>query len=136
MAAAMIAALALVLATLPQQTLEPGRCALALWTREARPRLVGMAFGDPARLRVDVGAGVRDLALSEAAGAALGGFAPRARYAAGDLAVSFDLDLEGREGFAGAVARMGAVRLEPVAGDAAVVPVAGIAACAPSAVRR
>lgn len=132
----MIAALALALATLPQQRLEPGRCALAIWSREAKPRLVGMAFAEPQSLRLDVGAGARDLALTSADAPAVGGFAPRARYAAADLVVTLDLDLEPRPGFAGAVARTGALRLEPISGDASVLPVAGIAACATPAPKR
>jgi hypothetical protein len=135
-AAAVIAVLALALATLPQQQLEPGRCALAIWSREAKPRLVGMAFAGPDRLRLDVGAGARDLALASADAPAVGGFAPRARYAAADLAATLDLDLETRPGFTGAVARTGALRLEPAAGDASVVPVAGIAACATPEAKR
>jgi hypothetical protein len=110
MAALMLAAATpslLPLGPLPQQKLAKGSCALFLWDRASRERIV-MAAGNPTTLRVVRGGRTIDLAQVGGEGEAVLGFRPRSSFTDGRTTIALDLAILPSEG-GGAVIRDGAV---------------------------
>lgn len=128
-AAAPPAASPLPLGELPPQVLARQSCALFLWERATRRRLV-MAVAAPAGIRVTVGGRLAVLPQVGAEGTAVLGFAPRTRYAGAGLAISLDLVISpGDNGAGGAVIRDGVVAVTSGDGTTVVAPVAGLVGC-------
>lgn len=116
-----------VLSELPPQTLAPGRCALFLWDKASRQR-IAMLSPAPAALRARIDGQVIDLPQASAAGTAVMGFAPTARYRS--AARQFDVAISILPtGSGGAVVREGTLTITEADGSALVVPVAGILGC-------
>lgn len=114
-----LAPLALDLAELPQQTLEPGRCVTFLWTRTEPPRRVAMADETARTLRIVQGGKPVDLPATG-----------EASYGGAALSITLDLDISQRGGVTdGAIIEQGAMRVEAAGRDSVVVPVGGIRAC-------
>lgn len=108
---------------LPQQG-----CAAYLWTVSQPQTLVAMA--EPARLRVQLGGKIVDLARATAEGDAGLGLARRTRYANADVGVTLELQVEQRPDLTkGGLARDGTLTLERSGQDAVVTPVAGMVGC-------
>ncbi len=115
------------LAELPPQVLEPGRCALFLWDKSSRQRIV-MLSANPAALRGRIDGQMTDLPLASASGTAVMGFAPSARYRSASR--QFDVALTILPtGSGGAVVRDGSLTITEADGSALVIPVAGILGC-------
>ena len=107
------------LGELPQQTLQPGRCVMVLWTRTEPPRRVAMADETARTLRIVQAGKPVDLAATG-----------EASYAGGGLTITLDLDMSQRGGVTdGAIIEQGAMRVEAAGRDSVVVPVGGIRAC-------
>lgn len=110
------------------QDLPAQGCAAYLWSRTEPPALVAMA--EPARLRVQLGGKVVDLARATAEGDAGLGLARRTHYASAEVGVTLELQIEQRPDLTkGALAREGTLTLERVGQDAVVTPVAGMVGC-------
>lgn len=118
---------ALGLAELPPQTLPADSCAMFLWDRASKTRVV-MAVAVPPAITIVRGGVTRSLAQASSAGAAVLGFAPHSVYAGGDFTVGLDLEISPSEG-GGAVIRNGAVTVTAADGSAVVAPVAGLVGC-------
>ncbi|MFZ4687906.1 MAG: hypothetical protein ACOYLS_01580 [Polymorphobacter sp.] len=118
---------ALGLGELPPQVLAKNSCALFLWDRASRQRIV-MAVAVPAQAMVQHGGKRLALAQTGGDGEAVLGFRPRARYAGGDVALALDLEITASEG-GGAVIRTGTVTRTMADGGAVVAPVAGLIGC-------
>jgi len=112
------------------QSLQPGQCGLALWTRTPSARRVFWAYAVPPVARMTIAGRALDLRRTEESGEPLFGFPPQARYAAGDVAVSVDVDFESRSDLVGgAVVRNGTISYVDRTGAELVLPVAGLLAC-------
>ncbi len=126
--AAVTAESPLPLAELAPQPLPKGECALVLWERATRRRVV-MGFAQPATVLVN-SQGVVTLAQQSGDGDAVMGFRPHAVYASGTLRVELSLAIIANDGGAGgAVVRDGAITVTGADGVAVVAPVAGLVGC-------
>jgi hypothetical protein len=113
---------------LPPQTLAPQSCAMFLWDRASRRRIV-MATAVPPALRVTIAGKPLVLAPAQpATGATVMGFAPHASFGDAALLVTLDLAIIASEG-GGAVIRDGIVTVARAGGDTVVAPVAGLIGC-------
>jgi hypothetical protein len=115
------------LGELPQQSLAKGSCALFLWDRASRQRVV-MVTAAPARIMVMRGGQPVLLGLSGSTGAAVLGFAPHASYGEGTAQITIDLAVLPAEG-GGGIVRDGAITVTTGDGSSVVAPVAGIIGC-------
>jgi hypothetical protein len=115
------------LGELPPQVMQPNSCALFLWDRASEKRVV-MALANPAMVRVMRGGKTVDLPQTNADGATVLGFAPRASYGGAGFSVATSLEIVPSEG-GGAVIRSGAVTVTQADGSAVVAPVAGLVGC-------
>ncbi len=115
----------------PPIKLEPGGCALVLWSATNRVRVLTSA-GAPPVARIRLGGDVVDLPQSSAAGAQLSGQAERQVFANEALSLSLTLAFDDARPLpAGAMIRSGAIELRRRDGWALIVPVAGVVACEP-----
>ncbi len=115
------------LAELPPQVLPVGTCALFLWDRATRHRIL-MATTSPSRIRI-VHAGKLTLVdAASADGEPVFGFAPRARYKAVGFEIGLDLAIVANDA-GGAVIRDGSITFTAADGGAVVAPVAGLVGC-------
>jgi anti-sigma-K factor RskA len=113
---------------LPPQTLAPQSCAMFLWDRASRRRII-MATAAPAALRVVIaGKPVQLAAAQPATGAMVMGFAAHSSFGDAALNVTLDLALVASEG-GGAVIRDGIVTVARAGADTVVAPVAGLVGC-------
>ena len=132
-AAALAGAIDLVglpLGELPPQVLPPQSCALFLWDRASRRRIV-MAVANPATVSVIVdGKPLTFAATGAGEGDAVMQFAPRRRFGNDTIEISLDLAITASEG-GGAVIRDGTVSFARRGGDTVVAPVAGLIGCVP-----
>jgi hypothetical protein len=115
------------LGELPPQVLPKNSCALFLWERSTRHRVV-MAVAQPATVKVMRGGAAITLAQIDGDGAAVLGFKPRASYGGGSLRIGLDLAIVASEG-GGAVIHEGVVSVTGADGGAVVSPVAGLIGC-------
>lgn len=115
------------LGPLPQQKLAKGSCALFLWDRASRDRIV-MATAAPAQVRIVRGGRTIDLAQASGEGEAVLGFRPRSSFSDGHTTIALDLAILPTEG-GGAVIRDGVVTVTEADGAAVVAPVAGLVGC-------
>jgi hypothetical protein len=115
------------LGELPPQSLAKGGCALFLWDRASRQRVV-MATAAPARIMVMRGGQPVLLGLSGSTGTPVLGFAPHASYGEGAAQITIDLAVLPAEG-GGGIVRDGAITVTAGDGSSIVAPVAGIIGC-------
>ena len=118
---------ALPLAELPPQVLPAGACAMFLWERATRRRVL-MATTTPPRIRIVHAGSLENVERASAEGEPVLGFAPRARYAAPGYAIAIDLAIAGNDA-GGAVIRDGTITFTAADGGAVVAPVAGLIGC-------
>lgn len=112
------------------QSLQPGQCGLALWTVAPSARRIFWAYAAPPVARMVIDGRTLDLPRVEESGEPLFGFPSHARYAAGTLSVSVDVDFESRSDLVGgAVVRAGTISYVDSAGAELILPVAGLLAC-------
>ncbi len=117
---------------LPPQQLGKQSCALFLWERSTRRRLL-MAVAAPLHIRVATAGKLRDLDGTPGTGEPVMGFAPRASFGAPPLAISWDLLIIPNDGsVGGAIVRDGTLTVTTADGSAIVAPVAGLIGCAGS----
>ena len=115
------------LAELPPQNLAKGSCALFLWDRASKQRVV-MATAAPARIMVMRGGQPVLLGLSGSTGTPVLGFAPHASYGEGAAQITIDVAILPAEG-GGGIVRDGAIIVAAEDGSSIVAPVAGIIGC-------
>jgi hypothetical protein len=115
------------LTELPQQQLEPGRCALFLWDRASRQRII-MLSATPAALRARIDGQINDLPQASSSGTAVMGFAPNASYRSATRQFEVAMTIA-PTGTGGAVIHNGSLTITEADGSALVVPVAGILGC-------
>jgi len=116
----------------PPQRLKSGQCALALWSRAAKPERVMMAFSDPAVARVRFAERTEDLPQTGREGRQVFGHYPLQSYANEKVTLTVRVDFEPRDQLiGGAIARNGTIEIVSVSGWSATVPVGGIVACEP-----
>jgi hypothetical protein len=112
------------------QSLQPGQCGLALWTRAPSAQRIFWAYASPPIARMVIDGRALDLRRTEEVGEPLFGFPPQARYVAGGVSVAVDVDFESRSDLmGGAVVRAGTISYVNPAGAELMVPVAGLLAC-------
>lgn len=117
------------LSELPPQVMAPHSCALFLWDRASRKRVL-MALAAPARVRVAQDAAILDLPQARSEGDQVLGFAPRASFGDARLTVAVDLAITANDGaVGGAVVREGTITVTTPDGVAVVAPVAGLVGC-------
>lgn len=115
---------------LPPQTLQPQSCAMFLWDRASRQRII-MTTAMPSRLRAVIAGKSVELAAADlGTGARVMGFAARQAYAANDFKVTLDLTITASEA-GGAIIRDGIVTIDRPGADSVVAPVAGLIGCSP-----
>lgn len=113
---------------LPPQTLRPQSCAMFLWERASRRRII-MATAMPPALRVVIAGKPVELAPTQpATGATVMGFTAHSSFGDAALQVTLDLAIIASEG-GGAVIRDGIVTVARAGGDTVVSPVAGLVGC-------
>lgn len=115
---------------LPRQALPTRGCAAYLWSVADR-RLVAMAEADGGTLRLAIDGKPVDLARSGQAGVGSFGFAESAAYRRDDISATLTLQIATREDLAeGATVPVASLSVAKGAGDALVLPVAGLIGCA------
>lgn len=115
------------LAELPPQVLPAGTCALFLWDRATRRRVL-MATTSPSRIRIVHAGSMAVLDATSAEGETVFGFAPRARYKGPGFEIGLDLAIVANDA-GGAVIRDGSITFTAADGGAVVAPVAGLVGC-------
>lgn len=116
------------LAELPPQTLAPNSCAMFLWDRGTRRRIL-MSVAQPPTIRINSG-GIRTLAQRDGSGTPVMGFAPRSSYADGTLTISLNLAIvPNPASVGGASIKEGVMTITGTDGEAIVSPVAGLIGC-------
>jgi hypothetical protein len=119
--------------TLPRQALPARGCAAYLWSSGDAPRLVAMAVGDPASLRLSLGGKPADYARTGQSGVGGFGFAGSSVYQAGDTTATLAMTILARPDLAdGATVPDGTLTIARSGTDTLVLPVAGLIGCAPS----
>lgn len=115
---------------LPQQALPVRGCAAYLWSVADR-RLAAMAAAEPGSLRLAIDGKPVDLARVEQAGVASFGFTETATYRRGNISATLTLQIAIRADLAdGATVPVASLSIARGAGDALVMPVAGLIGCA------
>lgn len=122
-----LAASALPLAELPPQEMANGSCAMFLWERSTRRRVL-MATAQPATVKVIHNGKATLLAQASAENAPVLGFTPIARYAGEAFSIGLDLTIDANEA-GNAIVRDGTLTYTAADGAAVVAPVAGIIGC-------
>lgn len=113
---------------LPPQTLAPQSCAMFLWDRASRRRII-MATAAPPVVRVIIGGKPVVLAATQpGTGAAVMGFPQRSSFGDATLQITLDLAIIASDG-GGAVIRDGVIIVARAGGDTVVAPVAGLVGC-------
>ncbi len=115
------------LGELPPQVMPAGSCAMFLWERSTRRRVL-MATARQATAKVIYDGKAATLTQTGADGPAILGFSPHSRYAAQGYAIGVDLAIDANES-GGAIIRDGTLTFTASNGAAVVAPVAGIIGC-------
>ncbi len=115
------------LGELPPQAMTTGSCAMFLWERSTRRRIL-MAMARQATAKVIYGGKAATLAQTGAEGEAIMGFSPHLRYAAEGFAIGVDIAIDANDS-GGAIIRDGTLTFTASDGAAVVAPVAGIIGC-------
>lgn len=128
---ALLLASVLPLDELPPQVMAKNSCAMFLWDRASKRRVVMMvAVPEPAVVRVASGGKVMALAQIAAEGDKVLGFAPRSRFGDGRFEVAIDVEITANDGVVGGgVVRDGTLTVTQADGVAVVAPVAGLIGC-------
>lgn len=120
------------LGALPQQALPAKGCAAYLFTTGGTRVLAAMVTAEPGSLRVALDGRIADYPRADNADgrAAMLGFTPDARYAAGDVSATLDMRVEPRATLGQGAAVPGAtLRIDRAGRDTIVVPMAGLVGC-------
>ena len=119
-----------VLGALPKQALPERGCAAYLWAVQDQ-RFVAMV--EPGRLRIMLDGKQTDLPATEAATAGSLGLASTTRYAGAGVTATLDMTITQRETLQdGAIVSDASIRLTRGNQDEIIVPVGGLAGCAPA----
>lgn len=115
---------------LEPQTLEVGECGLFLWSREAEPKLMVVAYDKPGMIRLRGNDRIYTLPRVAFSGETASGHFERQRYSDGGLTISVEFKFdESRSLQDGAYVKEGVLRVTSRRGWQTVVPVAGLVAC-------
>ncbi|HEX8902162.1 hypothetical protein [Vitreimonas sp.] len=116
----------------PQQ-LNPGQCSLSLWAAgDQQPRFIMAAYDNPAQLVVRPNGRDRILPRTEFGGQRVSGIFEEQTFSDGRLTLSLDVTFDdARPMRDGAIVRRAIVRVRDDNGWETVIPVGGLAACAP-----
>jgi hypothetical protein len=118
------------LEALEPQELPPGRCGLFLWSRDAQPSLVLVAFANPTEARVRTNGRNRYLRRTAFAKELVYGHFERQTFTDGrltfDVDIAFDPDRQLRSG---AVVKSGVIRSRDGGRWESITPVGGLVAC-------
>lgn len=119
------------LGELPPQVMAKNSCALFLWDRATKHRVVMMiAIPEPATIRVVRNGKTVTLAQIAAEGEPVLGFYPKSSFGDGNLKLDFDLAITRNDGVAGGgIIRDGVLTVTTSDGAAVVAPVAGLVGC-------
>jgi hypothetical protein len=112
------------------QELPPGRCGLFLWSRDAQPALVMVAYANPTEARVRTNGRNRYLRRTAFAKELVYGHFERQTFTDGRLTFDVELTFDtARELRSGAVVKSGVIRSRDGARWEAITPVGGLVAC-------
>lgn len=129
MIALVLLQVATTLAPLGRQDLPAAGCAAFLWSGDDH-RLVAMASGDPANLRIALDGKPTDLPRAEQHGDGGYGLPATGVYRAGDVAATLDLTVTNRSDLSdGALVPQATLRIEAPGRDTLVMPLAGMIGC-------
>ncbi len=114
---------------LPPQSLEPGICALVLWSRATPSTRLAMALDSPSSARLVLGGVVRDLPRIGMEGEPIAGFAPRQLYEGDGLMLAITLEAEAATPVPGGIAVPAGLEITAPDGLSMILPAAGLIAC-------
>lgn len=120
--------------TLPPQALAPGQCSLYLWAAgDQQPRFIMVAYDNPAQLIARPNGRDRVLPRTAFAGERVSGIFEDQTFSDGDLALRLEITFdESRPMRDGAAVQRGVLRVRDANDWETVIPVGGMAACAPT----
>ncbi len=115
---------------IPKQQLPAKGCAAFLWSMTPSHALIAMADADTATIRLSIGGGQKDFAMTAQNGGGTLGFSQTTTYRGGDLTATLDISITTKADLtAGASIPEGTLRLDQAGKDTVVVPVAGLIGC-------
>ena len=115
---------------IPKQQLPAKGCAAFLWSTTPSHALIAMANADPATIRLSIGGGQKDFAMTTQNGGGTLGFSQTTTYQGGDLTATLDISIATKTDLTnGAAIPEGTLRLDQTGKDTVVVPVAGLIGC-------
>ena len=119
---------------LPAQALAPGQCSIYLWAAgDQQPRFIAVAYDNPAQMIARPNGRDRVLQRTDFSGDRVSGIFEQQTFSDGDLTLSLDVTFdESRPMRDGAAVQRGLLRVRDSNDWETVVPVAGMAACAPA----
>jgi hypothetical protein len=114
-----------------RQQLPKTGCAAFLWTISPERRLVAMASGEPAQLRLSLGGKALDLPRAAQQGTAGLGFAAVTEYRGAEATATLELSVETRRDLTkGGTIPTGLLRVARPGQDEVIEPVSGLVGCA------
>jgi hypothetical protein len=116
--------------TLEPQTLEVGECGLFLWSRDAEPKLMMVAYDKPGMVRLRANDRIMTLPRVAFSGENASGHFEKQRYADDGLTINVEVKFdEARTLRDGAYIKEGVMRITSKRGWDTLIPVGGLAAC-------
>jgi hypothetical protein len=115
---------------IPKQQLPAKGCAAFLWSTTPSHALIAMANADPATIRLSIGGGQKDFAMTAQNGGGTLGFSQTTTYQGGDLTATLDISIATKTDLTnGASIPEGTLQLDQAGKDSVVIPVAGLIGC-------
>lgn len=121
--------LALTLAELPPQKLSPGQCAMFLWDRASRQRIVMWPTAQPLTIALATGPIPLTATPGTGSGTPVLGLLPKATFASPTLTAEIDLTIVPSAAGTTATIPEGILTLTAPDGEALITPVAGLIGC-------